>query len=123
LEKFKTTHKKGFYMIHCWDKMKEAPKWKVGYATYHEVVKNGIAALVGGGEDDDPGQKALPPHPQGHKATKANLAREASALALSQTLEKIMADTQAALTKRGREESPGKRGLCCHLPHPHKRGH
>jgi hypothetical protein len=37
---------------------------------------------------------------QGHKASKADLAREAFALALSQTLEKIMADSQAALAKR-----------------------
>jgi hypothetical protein len=39
--------------------------------------------LVVDDEDDEPGQKALPPHPRGHKATKADLTREASTLALS----------------------------------------
>jgi hypothetical protein len=57
--------------------------------------------LVVDDEDDEPGQKALPPRPRGHKATKADLAREASSLAFSQTLEKIMAKSQAALAKRG----------------------
>jgi hypothetical protein len=46
------------------------------------------------------GQKALPHCLRGHKATKADLAREASSLAFSQTLEKIMADSQAALDKK-----------------------
>jgi hypothetical protein len=77
LEKFKTIHKKGFRMDHCWEKMKEASKWRVGYATYHEAVKNGTATLVVNGEDDDPGQNALPPHPRSHKASKADLSREA----------------------------------------------
>jgi hypothetical protein len=56
--------------------------------------------LVVTGEDYEPGQEALPPCPWGHKATKADLAREASALALSQTLKKIMAKSQATLAKR-----------------------
>ncbi|KAK1683435.1 hypothetical protein QYE76_044283 [Lolium multiflorum] len=43
---------------------------------------------------------ALPLGPPGHKASKADLALEASALALSQALEKIMAKSQVALAKR-----------------------
>ncbi|KAK1644416.1 hypothetical protein QYE76_062221 [Lolium multiflorum] len=111
LEKFKTTHKKqGFYMVHCWDKLKEAAKWMVVYAAYHEAVKNGTATLVIDGEDEDSGQKALPPRPRGHKATKAGLTREASALALSQTLEKIMVESQAVLAKRDEKSSLEKEG-------------
>jgi hypothetical protein len=79
-------HKKGFNMVHSWDKLKEAPKWKVGYAAYHEAVKNEIAALVVDGEENDHGQKALPPRPWIHKAMKADLAQEAAALALSRAL-------------------------------------
>jgi hypothetical protein len=59
---------------------------------YNEAVKNGRTTLIVDSEDDEPGQKALAPRPRGHKVTKADLAPEASALMLSQTLEKIMAD-------------------------------
>jgi hypothetical protein len=76
LERFKATHKKGFYMVHCWDLLKDAPKLRVGYAAYHEGAKNGTATVVVDGEEDDLGQKDLPPRPLGHKATKADLARE-----------------------------------------------
>jgi hypothetical protein len=88
------------------------------YETYHEAVKSWTTMLVVDSKDDDPRQKALPPCSLGHKYTKADLAREASTLALSQTLENIMADSQAAWTKGTR-----KRGRICHLPQPHQRGH
>jgi hypothetical protein len=87
-------------MVHCWEMLKDASKWMVGFAPYHESVKNGTTSLVVDVEDNDPGQKALPPRSRGHKATKADLTREASALAVSQTLEKFMADSQATLVKR-----------------------
>ena len=48
------------------------------------------------GEDAAPGKNALPPRPRGQKSTKADLAREASAQALSDALAKIMADAQLA---------------------------
>jgi hypothetical protein len=86
LEKFKATHKKGFHMVHCWDKLKEAMKWIVSYAAYQEAIKNGTTTVVVDVEDDEPGHNALPPRPQGHKFTKADLAREALALALSHAL-------------------------------------
>jgi hypothetical protein len=59
--------------------------------------------VVVNGEDGEPGQKSLPPRPRGHKTSKANLAREASALALSQGLQKIMADSQVTLARRDKK--------------------
>jgi hypothetical protein len=80
-------------MVHCWEKLKDAPKWRISYVSYNEAVRNGTSMLVVEGEDDEPRNKALPPHPRGHKATKDDLAREVLALPLSQTLEKIMAES------------------------------
>ncbi|KAK1663471.1 hypothetical protein QYE76_051630 [Lolium multiflorum] len=97
---FRATHRNGFYTVRCWKKLKEAPKWRISYVAYNEAVKNGVATLVMDGEDDEPGQKALSPRPWDRKATKADLAREALALALNQTLEKIIAESQSVLAKR-----------------------
>jgi hypothetical protein len=38
-------------MVYCWEKLEEALKWKVGYAAYHEAIKNGTCTLVVDGED------------------------------------------------------------------------
>ncbi|KAK1693037.1 hypothetical protein QYE76_009734 [Lolium multiflorum] len=62
-------HKKGFHMVHCWDKLKDAEKWKTSFAAYNEALKNGTTVNLDG-EDDDQGRQALPPRPRGHKATK-----------------------------------------------------
>nr|XP_051208285.1 uncharacterized protein LOC127325530 [Lolium perenne] len=99
LEKFRATHKKGFHMVHCWDVLKNANKWMTSYAAYNEAVRNGTAINLDG-EDDDQGRPALPPRPRGHKATKADLQREARALAFTMSMEKMMADNHAAMAAR-----------------------
>ncbi|KAK1699490.1 hypothetical protein QYE76_016187 [Lolium multiflorum] len=99
LEKFRVTHKKGFHMVHCWDVLKDAEKWKTSFASNNEAVRNGTAVNLDG-EDDDQGCPALPPRPRGHKATKADLARKAQAIAFTQSMEKIMAGNLAALAAR-----------------------
>ncbi|KAK1687152.1 hypothetical protein QYE76_048000 [Lolium multiflorum] len=102
LERFNAVHKKSYHMIHCWDKY--AQKWKTSFAAYDEAVKNGTAVNLDG-EYDDHDRQARPPRPRGHKATKADLAREAEAIAFTQSLEKMMAENHAALaaigTRRG----------------------
>jgi hypothetical protein len=60
-------------MVHCWEKLKDASKWMIGYVAYYEAIKNRTTTLVINGEDNDPGHKALPPRPWYHKATKADL--------------------------------------------------
>nr|XP_051202675.1 uncharacterized protein LOC127316318 [Lolium perenne] len=99
LEKFRATHKKGFHMVHCWNVLKDANKWMTSYAAYNEAVRNGTAINLDG-EDDDQGRPALPSRPRGHKATKADLQREAQALAFTMSMEKMMADNRAALAAR-----------------------
>jgi hypothetical protein len=50
-------------MVHSWEKLKDTLKWRISYAAYNEAIKNGTATLIVDGEDDEPGQKALPPRP------------------------------------------------------------
>ncbi|KAK1663499.1 hypothetical protein QYE76_051658 [Lolium multiflorum] len=99
LERFNAVHKKGYHMVHCWDKLKDAQQWKTSFAAYDEAMKNGTAVNLDG-EDDDHGRQALPPRPRGHKATKADLARAAQAIAFTQSLEKMMAENHVALAAR-----------------------
>ncbi|KAK1627350.1 hypothetical protein QYE76_001665 [Lolium multiflorum] len=96
---FKAVHKKGFYMVHCWDKLMGAQMWQTSFAAYDEAVKNGIEVNVDS-EDDDHGRHVLPPRPRGNKATKADLAREAQAIVFTQSLQKLMAENQASMAKR-----------------------
>jgi hypothetical protein len=103
--------------------MKEASKWRVNYAAYHETVKNGTATLVVDNEEDGPGQNALPSRPRSHKATKADLSREASTLELRQALEKIMAESQVTLAKMDDKRRLEKEASAATLPQPHQRGY
>ncbi|KAK1660770.1 hypothetical protein QYE76_048929 [Lolium multiflorum] len=100
LEKFKATHKKGFHMVHCWDKRKSTQKWQTSFAAYDEAVKNVTTPVVVDDEDDDHGRQALLPRPRGHKATKTDLAWEAAVLAFTQSLEKLMTENRATMAKR-----------------------
>jgi hypothetical protein len=52
-------------------------------------------------EEEDPNKGALPSWPRGQKGTKADLKRDASALALSETLKRFMVEKEDALAKRG----------------------
>ena len=54
MERFKVVHKMGYHMVDCWEKLKDAQKWKTSFAAYDEAVKNGIAVNLDG-EDNDHG--------------------------------------------------------------------
>jgi hypothetical protein len=73
---------------------------EVGLAAYNEALKNGTAAILVDGDDDSHGQNALPSRSRGYNFTKANLARQASTLALSKTLEKMVATSQDSMAKQ-----------------------
>ena len=47
---FRAKEKKGFHMVHCWEKLKEANKWRLSYASYKEAIKNGTAKDIVDGE-------------------------------------------------------------------------
>ncbi|KAK1603245.1 hypothetical protein QYE76_000006, partial [Lolium multiflorum] len=46
LEYFKAKHKKGYHMVHCWNALKEAHKWRLGYAAYMDIVNNGTTRVT-----------------------------------------------------------------------------
>jgi hypothetical protein len=83
-------------MVHCWNALKEGPKWRLGVVAYMANVKNGTpgVTMTIDGEDKVPCHNAMPSHPRGHKSTKADLSREASSIALSETLKSMMAESQ-----------------------------
>ena len=87
-------------MVHCWEKLKEANKWKLSYASYKEAVRNGTAKDIVDGEEKAPGENAHVRRPRGQKATKADLAREASAMAMAEALKSILANSQEAMAIR-----------------------
>ena len=43
---FRDKNGKGFHMVHCWQQLKEANKWKLSYASYQEAVRNGTAKVL-----------------------------------------------------------------------------
>jgi type IV secretory pathway VirB10-like protein len=96
-------------MVHCRDRLKDAQKWQTSFAAYDEAVKNVTAPVVVDDEDDDHGRQALPPRPRSHKATMADLAREAAAPAFTLSLEKMMTKNQADMAKRDEKKRMEKR--------------
>jgi hypothetical protein len=114
LDYFKVIHKKSFTMVHCWRELKECPKWTAGYEAYKKSLKNGggAASAVIDVEEEGPTKGALPSRPRGHKATKADLKPDASALALSKTLKAMMAEKEEALAK-GDEKPRREKEVTC----------
>jgi hypothetical protein len=54
-------------------------------------------------EEEAPSKGPLPSQPRGHKATKADLKCDASALALIETLETMMAEEEAILRREEKQ--------------------
>jgi hypothetical protein len=73
-------------------------------------VKNGRAGMAVAVDDEDEasGKNALPSRPKGHKSTKTDLKRNASALALRDTLKTMIDETQEALSNRDEKRRPEK---------------
>jgi hypothetical protein len=85
-------------LIHCWLKLKDFPKWKDSFKLWYKVRKR----TTEDNEDEDvPGKGgAYKDRPRGHKASKTNLRRKASFLALENTLKSVFADKEEASAKR-----------------------
>jgi hypothetical protein len=41
LEYFKVAWNKGYHMVHCWMEVNNFPKWRLGYVSYKNSIKNG----------------------------------------------------------------------------------
>jgi hypothetical protein len=64
---FQGQMEEGLLHLHRWNRLKEDPKWKIGYTAYKEALKNGTATVLLDGEDNAPGQNALPSRPREQK--------------------------------------------------------
>jgi hypothetical protein len=84
-------------MVNCWNKLNEAPKWKIGYAAYMEALKNGTAMTDV--EDDAPGQNALPSRQSGKKSTKV--------------LKVMLAESQDTMAKQDEKKRLEKDATTC----------
>ena len=91
--------------------MKEANKWKLSYASYKEAVRNGTAKDIVDGEEKAPGENAHVRRPRGQKATKGDLAREASAMAMAEALKSILANSQEAMAIRDEKKRLEKEAI------------
>jgi hypothetical protein len=67
LEYFKEKHKIGYHVVHRWNVLKEAAKWRLGYVAYMSNVKNGTTGVTMpvNGEDEPPGWNVFPSCPRG----------------------------------------------------------
>jgi hypothetical protein len=81
---------------------------------YKKCFKNGggNAKLVIDLEEEGPNNGALPSLLRDHKATKADLRQDASALAISETLKGLMAMKEEALAKKDEKRHRKKEATC-----------
>jgi hypothetical protein len=101
-------------MVHCWRAVKNSREWWLGYEAYKISIKNGRAHVAVDLDDEEeaPGKGSLPSWPRGHKATKTDLKRDASALALIETLKTMMVEKEEAILRREEKRRREKEAAC-----------
>jgi hypothetical protein len=82
---------------HCWLKLKDFDKWKASFLFW---FKNGKRTAEDNDQDTPSEGGAYAKRPRGHKASKTDLRREASSIALWNTLKSVFADKEEASAKR-----------------------
>jgi hypothetical protein len=85
-------------LSHCWLKLKDFPKWKDSFKLWYKDGKR----TAEDNEDEDVPSKggAYKDLPRGHKASKTDLRRQASSLALENTLKSVFTDKKETSAKR-----------------------
>jgi hypothetical protein len=85
-------------LSHCWLKLKDFPKRKDSFKLWY---KDGKRSAEGNEDEEVPGKGgAYKDRPRGHKASKTDLRRQASSIALENTLKSVFADKEEASAKR-----------------------
>jgi hypothetical protein len=81
--------------------LKDYPKWQTSFASWQ---KDGSKSRINDStfdlEDGGPSKDGMAPWPRGHKASKQDLPREASSIAMKNTLRTVMAEKEEANAKR-----------------------
>jgi hypothetical protein len=129
LEHFKVAYdNKAFTLSHCWIVIKDSKKWEYNFALWQELEKkkgkgngNSNASMDGVIDLDvqesclgNPAGEGLASavrkrRPPGHKAMKADIARQAGSLVFQETLKELMAKKEEATAEReeGRRRDKG----------------
>jgi hypothetical protein len=97
LEHFKTCHEhKPFTLSHCWRKLKDCEKWKELYAGSQKGGGSGVIDV------DAPTQSGgtKTPRPRGRTNSKLDAKREASSLAIQETLKELIAEKEVSSDER-----------------------
>jgi hypothetical protein len=102
---FKEVEKHAFILSHCWLKFKDFDKWKASFLLW---FKNGKRTAEDNDQDTPTECGAYAKRPRGHKASKTDLHREASAIALGNTLKSVFADKEEASAKRDEQRRRDK---------------
>jgi hypothetical protein len=102
---FKEVEKHAFILSHCWLKLKDYEKWK---ASFILSFKDGKRTAEDNEQETPDEGGAYAKCPKGHKASKTDLRREASALALGNTLKSVFADKEEASAKRDEQRRRDK---------------
>jgi hypothetical protein len=103
---FKEVEKHAFALSHCWLKLKEYEKWKASFVLWYKDGKR----TAEDNEQETPGEGgAYEKRPRGHKASKTDLRREASSIALGNTLRSVFADKEEASAKRDEQRRRNKK--------------
>ena len=95
LEYFRMAFKTKFTLGHCWDMIKNCPKWQESYNSMKKGGLEGSKKRANGDPNDDvnPGQisggRAV--RPRGHKSSAQDVKREAVQAQLEETLKTLIA--------------------------------
>jgi hypothetical protein len=87
-------------------------KWRLTYASYKKSLNNGKATATIDLEEEDGNKGTLPLRPRGHKATKSDLNRDVTVLALSETFKGWMVYKEEAIAKRDEKRRREKEATC-----------
>jgi hypothetical protein len=102
---FKEVEKHAFTLSNCWLKLEDFDKWKASFLLW---FKNGKRTAEDNDQDTPSEGRAYAKRPRGHKASKTDLRREASAIALGNTLKSVFADKEEASAKRDEQRRRDK---------------
>ena len=96
---------KTFAFPHCWKELHGTPKFQEGYEGYmatltgNKTTKDATVIDLDGGQPcGSSASRAI--RPRGHKSTKADMKRDASAMQLVGTLKEMYADKEVSTDKR-----------------------
>ena len=91
METFKRQYKKSFTLTHCYRALKDQQKWKALYAS----LKNGGQPLDKGEDTTEKEER-----PRGKNNSKAELKRDATTVALQETLNGFLTQKDKAADKK-----------------------